>query len=29
MVVELPAPFGPMKPVTWPGRTVNVAPSSA
>src|SRR5580693_4943255 len=29
MVVDLPAPFGPMKPVTWPGRTVNVIPSSA
>jgi len=29
MVVDLPAPFGPTKPVTWPGRTVNVIPSSA
>src|SRR6202167_72699 len=29
MVVDLPAPFGPMKAVTWPGRTVNVIPSSA
>ena len=29
MVVDLPAPFGPTKPVTWPGSTVNVMPSSA
>src|SRR5262249_6510774 len=29
MVVDLPAPFGPTKPVTWPGRTVNDIPSSA
>ena len=29
MVVDLPAPFGPTKPVTWPGWTVNVMPSSA
>ena len=29
IVVDLPAPFGPTKPVTWPGRTVNVMPSSA
>src|SRR5579872_2610904 len=29
MVVDLPAPFGPTKPVTWPGWTVNVIPSSA
>src|SRR5579863_3691834 len=29
MVVDLPAPFGPTKPVTWPGTTMNVIPSSA
>ena len=29
IVVDLPAPFGPTKPVTWPGRTVNDIPSSA
>jgi hypothetical protein len=29
MVVDLPAPFGPRKPVTMPGRTVNVSPSTA
>src|SRR5580700_12087480 len=29
MVVDLPAPFGPTKPVTWPGPAVNVIPSSA
>ncbi len=29
MVVDLPAPFGPTKPVTWPGWTVNDMPSSA
>src|SRR5215471_17915197 len=29
MVVDLPAPFGPTKPVTWPGRTENDIPSSA
>src|SRR5262245_25741790 len=29
MVVDLPAPFGPTKPVTCPGRTVKVIPSSA
>ncbi len=29
MVVDLPAPFGPTKPVTRPGRTVNVIPSRA
>ena len=29
MVVDLPAPFGPTNPVTWPGATVNVMPSSA
>ena len=29
MVVDLPAPFGPTKPVTWPGWTVKVMPSSA
>jgi DNA-binding response OmpR family regulator len=29
IVVDLPAPFGPTKPVTRPGRTVNVMPSSA
>ena len=23
MVVVLPAPFGPRKPVTWPGNTSN------
>jgi hypothetical protein len=29
MVVDLRAPFGPTKPVTWPGWTVNVIPSNA
>ena len=29
MVVDLPAPFGPTKPVTWPGWTVNDMPSRA
>ncbi len=29
MVVDLPAPFGPTNPVTWPGWTVNVIPSRA
>src|SRR5579863_3115481 len=29
IVVDLPAPFGPTKPVTWPSRTANVIPSSA
>ena len=29
MVVDLPAPFGPTKPVTCPGVTVNVSPSRA
>ena len=29
IVVDLPAPFGPTKPVTWPGWTVNDIPSSA
>jgi hypothetical protein len=29
MVVDLPAPFGPTKPVTWPGWTANDMPSSA
>src|SRR5437667_443915 len=29
MVVDLPAPFGPTNPVTWPGETVNVIPSRA
>jgi hypothetical protein len=29
MVVVLPAPFGPRKPVTWPGRTVKVRSSTA
>src|SRR5262245_12837886 len=29
MVVDLPAPLGPRKPVTWPGRTVNDSPSTA
>jgi len=29
MVVDLPAPFGPRKPVTCPGRTVNETPSTA
>src|SRR4051812_25199603 len=29
MGVDLPAPFGPRKPVTAPDRTVNVAPSTA
>ena len=29
MVVDLPAPFGPTKPVTWPGKTENDIPSSA
>ena len=29
IVVDLPAPFGPTKPVTWPGWTVNDMPSSA
>ena len=29
IVVDLPAPFGPTKPVTWPGRTVKDIPSSA
>jgi hypothetical protein len=24
-----PAPFGPGKPVTWPGRAVKVRPSTA
>jgi len=28
-VVDLPAPFGPANPVTRPGTTVNVIPSSA
>src|SRR4029077_21202283 len=29
IVVDFPAPFGPTKPVTWPGWTVNVIPSRA
>ena len=29
MVVDLPAPFGPTNPVTWPGATVKVIPSRA
>jgi hypothetical protein len=29
MVVDFPAPFGPRKPVTMPGRTVKVRPSTA
>src|SRR5690242_8941374 len=29
IVVDLPAPFGPTKPVTWPARTANDIPSSA
>ena len=29
IVVDLPAPFGPTNPVTCPGWTVNVIPSSA
>ena len=29
MVVDFPAPFGPRKPVTVPGRTVNEMPSTA
>src|ERR1700730_3387288 len=29
IVVVLPAPFGPRKPVTWPGRTLKVSPSTA
>ncbi|GAA3968618.1 hypothetical protein GCM10023085_58740 [Actinomadura viridis] len=29
MVVDLPAPLGPTKPVTRPGRTVKDIPSSA
>src|SRR5690242_844076 len=29
MVVDLPAPFGPRKPVTSPGRTVNDRSSTA
>jgi hypothetical protein len=28
-VVVLPAPFGPRKPVTRPGRTVKLSPSTA
>lgn len=28
-VVDLPAPLGPRKPVTTPGRTVNDKPSTA
>jgi hypothetical protein len=29
IVVDLPAPFGPRKPVTVPGRTSKVRPSTA
>ena len=29
IVVVFPAPFGPRKPVTWPGRTVKLRPSTA
>ena len=29
MAVDLPAPFGPTKPVTWPGVTVKDSPSRA
>src|SRR5688572_14145094 len=29
MVVDLPAPFGPRKPVTFPGRTSSVRPLTA
>ncbi len=29
MVVDLPAPMGPRKPVTMPERTVKVSPSTA
>src|SRR5690242_16373385 len=29
MVVDFPAPFGPMNPVTCPGATLNDMPSSA
>src|ERR1700728_2507596 len=28
IVVDLPAPLGPTKPVTWPGATVNVTAQS-
>lgn len=28
-IFGLPAPLGPMNPVTWPGPTVNDMPSSA
>jgi hypothetical protein len=29
IVVDFPDPFGPRKPVTIPGRTENVSPSTA
>jgi hypothetical protein len=29
IVVDLPAPFGPRKPVTWPGRTSKLSRSTA
>ncbi len=29
IVVDFPAPFGPRKPVTIPGRTANVRSSTA
>src|SRR5688500_5033690 len=29
IVADLPAPLGPTKPVTWPGRTVNDRSSTA
>ena len=29
IVVDLPEPFGPRKPVTLPGRTVKPSPSTA
>jgi hypothetical protein len=29
MVVDLPEPFGPRKPVTTPGSTVKLRPSTA
>jgi hypothetical protein len=29
IVVDLPAPFGPRKPSTWPGSTLKLMPSTA
>ena len=29
IVVDLPAPLGPRNPVTMPGRTVKLSPSTA